>query len=250
MHNHLLSENNTEIIVLLAHYNDNDRLKNAINSIKEPFAVDVLIVDDGSRVKPDLNELKTIYGNRGNLQIKYAKKNIGASKIRNWGIGLILQSPYQFIGIMDSDDTNKPNRFAKQLEYLKTNKHVALLGTWGDYFDVNDNFLFTLKHPISYEEIKKKMYLNSTFLHSSALYRREVAEKIGGYSEEYKKGGEDYDSMFRVIKKYQAENYPESLVNITVTESGLSSGKRFSQVLNRIKIIRKHFYFGFYPIFG
>lgn len=242
--------NNAEIIILLAHYNDNERLKNAIQSIEEPFPVDVLIVDDGSDLRPQLSEYRMLYGNKGKIDIKYASKNMGASKVRNWGLEMISETDYQFIGIMDSDDTNKPHRFAKQLSYLKKNKHIALLGAWGDYYDTNGKFLFTLKHPTSYSQIKKKMYLNSTFLHSSVLYRREVAEVIGEYSDQYKKGGEDYDYMFRVMSKYHVENYPETLVNITVTKHGLSSQQRFSQVLNRIRIIGNNFYFGFYPIFG
>ena len=86
------------------------------------------------------------------------------------------------------------------------------------------------------------MHLNSTFLHSAITYRREVLTKVKGYSDKFKAGGEDYDFVFRVLKQFKVANYPESLVNITVTNNGLSSQKRFSQVLNRLKILMKNFY--------
>lgn len=245
-----MMRNTSEIIVLLAHYNDNERLKTTIDSIREPFPIDVLILDDGSSIRPNEDELKVIYGNRGNLAVEYSVENQGVSRVRNWGLELILKSDYQYIGIMDSDDTNNPERFSKQLTYLKKNQHIYLLGTWGEYYSRKGEYLFTLKHPTSYREIKKKMYLNSTFLHSSILFKKEIIESVGGYSEKYKKGGEDYDFLFKIIKKYQVENYPESLVNITVTENGLSSKQRFWQVYNRIRIIKDNFYFGFHPVFG
>lgn len=244
------TNNKADIIVILAHYNDNERLKEAIKSINEPNPVDVLILDDGSTVKPNEEELQGLYGNKGILQIKYKPENIGASAIRNWGIEMILQTKYQYVGIMDSDDTNQPERFTKQINFLKNNPEIALIGSWGDYYDENRNFLFTLKHPTLDHEIRKKMHLNSTFLHSAITYRREVLTKVKGYSDKFKAGGEDYDFVFRVLKQFKVANYPESLVNITVTNNGLSSQKRFSQVLNRLKILVKNFYFGFYPIYG
>ena len=248
--NNLLPQRSSEIIVLLAHYNDNDRLKNAVKSIEEPFLVDVLILDDGSEIKPDYDELKAIYEGKGNLIIKCAPQNIGASKIRNWGLEMILKTDYSYIAIMDSDDTNKPQRFAKQLQFLDKNPHIDLVGSWGEYYNSEGIFLFTLKHPTSDIEIKKKMYLNSTFLHSSLLFRRKVAESVGEYPDKYKKGGEDYSFTFKVVRKHQTANYPEVLVNITVTKDGLSSQERVWQVFNRIRVIRDNFYFGFYPIAG
>ena len=244
-------KNTTEVVVLIAHYNDNNRLKKAVDSIKELFLIDVLIVDDGSKIKPDLEELKSIYGNRGTLRVEYAPQNMGASKIRNWGLKMILNSCCKYIAIMDSDDTNKPNRISKQLSFMKENPEIALIGSWADYYTSKGDYVFTIKHPTTDKEIKKQMYLNSMFVHPSVLYKREVVEDFGGYLEKYKKGGvEDYGFLFKVVEKYPTANYPEALVNYTINESGLSSKQRFWQVFNRIRIIKDHFYFGFYPIFG
>jgi len=249
--NNLLPESFTEIVILIAHYNDNERLKKAIDSIKEPFEVDVLIVDDGSKVKPNLDELKSIYADRGVLRIEYAPQNMGASKVRNWGLQMILDSGYKYIAIMDSDDTNKPERISKQLGFMKKNPEIALVGSWADYYTSNGDFLFTIKHPAKDKEIKKQMYFNSMFVHPSIIYKREVIENVGGYLEKYKKGGvEDYGFLFKVVKKYPIANYQEVLVNYTINENGLSSKQRFWQVFNRIRIICDNFYFGFYPIFG
>jgi len=248
MENNFL-QGTAEIIVLLPHYNDNEGLKNAINSIVEPFPVDVLIIDDGSETKPDEQELKNTYGGRGNLEVKYAPENMGISKALNFGIKIIMQTNHKYIARMDSDDTNNPNRFAKQLTFLKENKDVSFLGSYGNYYDQNGKFLFTKKLAISDKEIRKKMYINNMFLHSAFFYKREVLEDIKKYPQKYV-AGEDYHFCFLVIKKYKVANYPESLVNIVVRPQSISSKQRFKQVWTRIDVIIENFYFGFYPILG
>jgi len=247
------TENSPEVIILMAHYNDHERVIKAVDSIQEPFRVDVLIVDDGSKIKPNEGVLKSIYGDRGTLTVKFAPQNMGASKIRNWGLSMILESAanYKYIAVMDSDDTNKPNRISKQLHFMKENPEVALMGSWADYYTSSGEFIFTLKHPTTDKEIKKQMYLNSMFVHPSVIYKREVVENIGGYLEKYKKGGvEDYGFLFKAVKNYTVANYPEVLVNYTINENGLSSKQRFWQVFGRIRIIMDNFYFGLYPIYG
>jgi len=238
-----------EIIVLLPHYNDNERLKNAVNSIVEPFPIDVLIIDDGSDTKPDQEELKKLYGDRGNLEVKYNAQNMKVSKIRNLGLKMILQTSYKYIAHMDSDDTNKPNRFAKQLDYLKNNKEISFIGSWGDYYTEKGEFLFTMKNPVSYKEIRKKMYLNAMFINASILYKREVIDNIKNYPDK-NITVDDYHFCFLVIKKFKVANYPEPLVNINIRSQSISSSKRTKQVLERINVITENFYFGFYPIWG
>ena len=49
------------IIVLMSHYNDNDRLIKCLSSFKEEIPVDVLIVDDGSKIKPEAEELQKYF---------------------------------------------------------------------------------------------------------------------------------------------------------------------------------------------
>jgi len=242
-------QSTSEIIVLLPHYNDNQGLKNAINSIVEPFAVDVLIIDDGSDSKPNEQELKNIYGNKGNLEVKYLSQNLGVNRTLNFGLKIIMHTNHKYIARMDADDTNNPNRFAKQLTFLKENKDVSFLGSYGNYYDKNGKFLFTRKLAVSDKEIRKKMYINNMFLHSAFFYKREILEDIKKYTQKYT-AGEDYHFCFLVIKKYKVANYPESLVNIVVRSQSISSKQRFKQVWTRINIIVENFYFGFYPIIG
>ena len=101
----------SKIIVLLAHYNDNERLKKALQSINETIPVDVLVVDDGSKIRPNQEELQDLYKG-GKLILELLEKNVGSEKARNHGLGIISKLSYKYVAAMDSDDLNKENRFS------------------------------------------------------------------------------------------------------------------------------------------
>ena len=51
----------SDLIILIAHYNNPKGLEDSIMSIKEPFNVDLIIVDDESTIKFDENYIKSVY---------------------------------------------------------------------------------------------------------------------------------------------------------------------------------------------
>jgi len=236
------------IIVLMSHYNDNERLKVCLSSFKEDIPVDILIVDDGSIIKPNENELQS-YFKVGKVFLVYTEKNSGCGKARNFGLEVLSKMHYKYIGTMDSDDLNKQNRFTKQFNYLEENKDVKLIGSWCDCIDTNGEFLFTQKYPVTYSEIKKKMYINSMVAHPTMLFHSEILNTVGFFPEKYKIA-EDYAFIFNVSKHFKIENLPESLIYYTINDKSYSSKFRKRQVKDRIRIIKDNFYFGFYPIYG
>ena len=53
----------SDLIILIAHYNNPKGLEESILSIKEPFNVDLIIVDDGSTIKFEENHINSLYTN-------------------------------------------------------------------------------------------------------------------------------------------------------------------------------------------
>lgn len=237
------------IIVLICHYNNLEGLEKSLLSIQEDFPVDVLVVDDGSIQKPNLDHLKTIYKN-GTIFLDLLPENVGVGIATNIGLKKIKELGYKLTGRLDCGDLNHPNRYKKQLEYLAQNPDVKILGTWGNMVDMAGNLIFVLKHPTSYNKIRKKMYLNSTFINSTTIFYTDILDKIGFFPEKYKRNGEDYAFYFNAIQKFKAENLPEVLLDYEVNPNSLSAKGRTQQVKARISIIKEHFYFGFYPING
>ena len=235
-----------EIIVLIAHYNDNERLLNAIASIDEPFPVDVMIVDDGSEVRPDVVELQKNLKS-GQILMESLPKNLGLISALNHGLSVIKNKKYSYVARLDADDRNKPYRLFKQKEFLELHKDIHFIGSWIDCVDENNHFLYQLKYPTSHEAISKKIYINSTFAHPTYFFRAEILDNV-----KYPniKHAEDYGLAFEIIKKYKVANYPESLIYYTISENSISSKFRVLQVKNRIRIIKSNFYWGFYPVYG
>lgn len=239
-----------KLIVLMSHYNDNENLKKSLLSFDEPIGIDVLIVDDGSRIKPDQEELQALF-KLGTLTVVNLEENLGCGGARNRGLEIIskLDKKYPFIGTMDSDDLNKKDRYSKQIQYLEENTETKLIGAWLDCVDSKGNFLYTHKYPVRYEDIKKQMYINSMFAHPTLVFRSEILEVVGFYPVQYR-WSEDYAFLFNVCKKFKVENYPEALIYYTIHENAYSSKHRKAQVKDRLRIIWDNFYFGLYPIYG
>ena len=196
----------------------------------------------------EISELKKWY-KQGNVFLELLEKNQGIEHALNLGLASIQKRNYEFIGRLDCGDLNLKNRFTKQLKYLDNNKDIYLLGSWVKYVNERGEKLFTLKHPVSYSAIKKKMFLNNMFVHPSVVFRSEILDTVGFYPTEFK-AAEDYAFFFKIINKFKAENYPEVLLLYKIDSNSISSIKRKQQVKNRIRIIKKHFRVGFYPLYG
>jgi len=239
----------SDLIILIAHYDNPKGLEDSILSIKEPFSVDLIIVDDGSTIKFDENYIKSVYTN-GKIFFEYLNKNSGVGVAANKGLKKIEELNYLLIGRLDCGDLCYENKYKKQLKYLSDNPKVKVLGTWARFIDEKGNFLHNLKLPTAYSIIKKKMYLNSMFCNPTVVFYAEILKKTGYYPYKYRHASQDYAFFFNAIKHFRCENYPELLMDYIVDPNSISTTKRKLQVKNRIKIVLEHFYFGFYPIYG
>jgi len=238
-----------KLIILIAHFNNLEGLERSLLSINEPFNVDVLVVDDGSQTKPDIDRLHTIYKN-GKIFLELLPTNQGVGVATNFGLKLIVEKKYELTGRLDCGDRVYPYKFAKQINYLIENKEIKLLGTWVNMVDVNGGSLFILRHPVKYPKIRKQIFLNSTFVNSSTIYYTEILDKIGLFPEKYKRNGEDYAFFFNVVEKFPCENLAEVLLDYEMNPNSLSSKGRKEQIKARISIIKEHFYWGIYPVYG
>lgn len=141
----------------------------------------------------------------------------------NRGLGLALRDgvtacKYDYIARMDSDDIAKPERFAKQFQYLKQHPETALLGTWITEFSKDENKPDTLTElPCTHQEILKYAKKRNPFRHMTMVLKKEAVIKAGNYRDFL--WFEDYDLWVRMLQKgYTAANIPEYLVNVRADE--------------------------------
>lgn len=151
----------------------------------------IVIVEDG----PVTERIDQIIGN---LQSQLPEITFTViSKPRSAGLAVALNSglkacKYEWIARMDSDDISLPDRFQKQIDYLKAHPDIDVLGGTIAEFqhvpgDIHSYRPVCLKH----KEIAAMAKRRSPMNHVSVMYSRIAVEKAGGYSTKYGKL-EDY----------------------------------------------------------
>lgn len=158
-------------------------------------------------------------------------------------------SGYDYIARLDCGDLCQRQRIERQVKFLDANQDCYLVGSWVEFTTTNGQHLFTLRHPTSYSDIKRRMFLNAAFTHPAVMFRSSVLEAVGFYPLNFP-AAEDYAFFFSIISRFPAQNIPEVLVRCTVDPHGISSKKRKTQILSRIAVIVDNFNFSPYAFYG
>ena len=242
----------TDIVVLIPHYNDITGLSKSLHSISISEPVDVLIVDDGSKIKPNQNELKHRHKNIHDIIVIYSSPNKGQAVVQNIGLKYILESnKYKYIARLDTGDACYPERFVVQKKFLLNNSEIFLVGSQGLIVDTKGNKLFTSNLPLHHHEIKKRMHINSCFIHSSVMFKIESIKEVGYYPENYF-ANDDYSFWFKFIKCFATANVDNCLVMYELNLNSISRGKYRKELRARFRILLNYFSFKyfFYSIIG
>ncbi len=239
----------SSIAVLIPHYNDIPGLEKTLRSISSIEPVDVVIVDDGSVIKPNKKDLENKFKNISNIHVLYNEKNMGIEYALNKGLKFIYEKGYKYTARLDCNDISYEERFLKQKEFLDNNPDVYIVGSWVEFVDKNGKLLFTFTPPSDYEQIKKKMFINNMMIHPSVMFRTEAVDIIGYYPTD-KKNAEDYAYFFKFVKNFKVANINQVLTKCEIDPKGLSLSKRRLQIKNRIKIIWDNFDFSIYAFYG
>lgn len=89
----------------------------------------------------------------------------------------------EFVAVLDADDVAHPDRLARQMEYLEQHPDVALVGSWAQLIDERGKVFDIFEPPARPEELQDCLGWTNPIIHSSAMYRRQLAQEVGGYSE-------------------------------------------------------------------
>ncbi|MEW6584974.1 MAG: glycosyltransferase [Nitrospirota bacterium] len=239
-----------KVAVLIPHYNNIGGLEKSLSSISDLEPVDVVVVDDGSKIKPDLRDLKCKFRHINDLSVIGAERNRGIEHALNEGLKLIEKhGEYEYLARLDCGDVCHPERFKIQREFLDRNAGIYLAGSWVSFVDTCGKELFTVKYPVDHEKIKRKMFINNMFIHPSVMFRMSAVERVGYYPTDVKYA-EDYAYFFRFVKNLRTANINRVLLTCEVNPSGISLSKRRTQLRNRIAIIARNWEWDIYCFYG
>ncbi len=212
-----------KISVLMTVYNAGRFLEPAIESIVRQSFRDweFLIVDDASSDgSPDVAESWAARDHR--IRVIRNSTNKGQTPCLNQGL---WECRGEWVARQDADDLSSPDRLAEQMEYLRQNPEIILLGTQGFLIDADNRKIGLLDAPCGEAEIGWCAPFLNPFLHTSVMFRRAVAEELGGYDEAFRIA-QDYDLWARMMSVGPAENLSNRLVSYRHAETSLSKSGR------------------------
>ena len=165
---------------------EKEELKRAIKSLENQRKInfDLLIHLDG-RVKPEVYNFINKYKPKGkiiNLKISFTEICKGLAASMNY---LILNNfnNYEYFARHDSDDYSSRERFITQINFLKENTHIDIVGSAFSSFNSLDNgLMYDSYFPNNHNEIAKKFSYSTPIAHATVLFRKSFFLKAGLYN--------------------------------------------------------------------
>lgn len=230
--------NKMKFSVLISVYErDNpEHFKEAIESIVhqtvKPDEI-VLVIDGpiGNHLRKMVNRLKEAYKI---IKVIPLSKNLGLGNALRIGLE---QCTHDIVARMDSDDIAVENRFQKQINFLKENEDISVVGGVIDEFVIDPSMPNSIrKVPVTCEEINKGIKNRCPFNHMTVMYRKRDVLEAGSYMELH--FCEDYYLWVRMyLKGYTFFNIDEVLVHARVDEELFvrRGGKKYFESHKRLQ---------------
>lgn len=204
----------------------------------------IVLVCDG----PLGNELDSViesYRDKlsGVLDVIRLPENKGTAYCANEGLKACRN---EYIMKMDSDDVCNEKRAEKQMTYLTEKPYIDILGSYIEEFKSADNTTIGVRQtPTTHEEIMKFAKRRAPFNNQTLVYKKEYAEKIGGYSSDLIRC-EDYDFMVRMLMSgAKSANIPEVLVRYRVDKNNLQRRRNWKNTKSFFAVRKKIYKMGF-----
>ena len=193
------------ISVIIPTLNRCKLLKRALSSVLTQTVKpdEVIVIDNGSSDQTDIMVSSSF------PTIKYlVEKKKGVSAARNRGISFAQSN---WIALLDSDDTWKPNKIEKQLQFANKNKGLRLIHT-NEIWYRNGKLLNQMKkHQKSGGNIFEKLLELCCVSPSSSIIQKNVFNDYGFFDEKLEVC-EDYDMWVRITAKEEIGYLSEPMV--------------------------------------
>lgn len=221
---------NPQITVLMPVYNCELYIKQAIDSIlNQSFSdFEFIIIDDAS-TDSTTSIIKSYNDDRIQLIVK--KQNSGYTNSLNYGLSI---AKGEYIARMDGDDISLPERFAKQVAFLKANSDIALCGTLYQVIGTEK----ISNHPLQHDDIKVKLISGCYIAHPTVML---VKSKFDKHKLEYDSSmepAEDYELWSRLIFLEKTANIDEVLLHYRVhsQQTSIVRNEKQNKVAQEVRI--------------
>jgi GT2 family glycosyltransferase len=197
------------VSVLMPVYNAEQYLAEALESILgQTFAdFEFLIVNDGSTDR-SLAILERYAAADGRIRLM-SRPNTGYTVALN---GLLELASGELLARMDADDVALPQRFARQVDYLRACPDVVCVGSAVHFIDAAGRFLRDGHPGMDHDAIQQRALAGDCPLnHPSVMMRRAAVRAVGGYHPDFEPA-EDLDLWLRLGEVGRLANLPDALM--------------------------------------
>jgi glycosyltransferase involved in cell wall biosynthesis len=236
-----MCEDYVSVSVIIPYYNSEGTIIRALESVINQTYKDfeIILIDDGS-YDNSYKKVEKFMSSHKDFKIKNLHQgNYGPSKARNLGVKC---AEGEYIAFLDSDDSWDRNKLDIQMEYLKKNKDIAILGS--DHNIVIENKVYKKSKDTGKfigVSFYKKLFKNY-FAAPTVVIKKEAFEDVEGFNET-QRYAEDPLLYSKVLRKYKGGKIESPLVNIYKNlygDSGLSSNLKKCQAseIRNFKLLR------------
>lgn len=185
--------------VILPVYNGEKYLADAIDSVLVQTYInfELIIINDAS-TDGSLKILESYLKRDPRIRV-ITRANRGLPATLNEAVD---NSQGKYIVRMDQDDICHPDRFLIQMEFLLNHSDVVAVGSAAIYIDQDGRMICTY-FPDTEDEVLRKKFPESPFVHPSVMFSKEAFYNSGKYTEKMRWGGEDvtlFERMSRIGK--------------------------------------------------
>jgi glycosyltransferase involved in cell wall biosynthesis len=198
-----------KVVLGISHYERPEKMHDAVMSaLRQTYRnLEIVVVDDCSRSHAAASALDAIEGllSRSGGRVIRRSSNGYLGAARN---SIIAQTESDYIIFLDDDDLALPN-LVEELVDAAVYSNADIVNCFNLYLDVRQRDVYRSR-PESYP--KKVSYfpvggpisvapVRNTLGAATALIRRSALERLGGYSEIYGVGHEDYELYVRALQE-------------------------------------------------
>ncbi len=231
------------VLMSVYHKEQPDYLDRALVSLQEQTlpADEIVIVEDGP-LNEKLYDVLESWQDKLPIKRVPLKENIGLGGALAAGL---LECSHDIVARMDTDDICDQTRFKKQIQFMKGNPEVGIIGSAITEFEGNESNIYcTREVPVTHEEIVAYAKNRNPFNHMTVMYKKSEVLNVGNYQP--CPNFEDYYLWARMLNSgTKAANLETPLVNARAGAGMISRRGGFKYITSEWAFQKKLHSLGF-----